>query len=79
VSGNFSRKENDMGKQTERWRAEDQGDYWYINTCGHVMPHIETGSFKDWSRYNFGNYFQTQELAEEMLQKLKMLLISSNN
>lgn len=51
---------------------EEQKEYWYINEYGSVMKAESYGrdTIYDKSRKNFGNYFETKEEAEKVVEKL---------
>ena len=57
-----------------RWRAKEGEDYYYITGRGHVVGDEEGGLPEDIERYEFGNYFRTQEQAEEAAKRVKEAL-----
>lgn len=57
-----------------RWRAKEGEDYYYITGRGHVVGDEEGGLPEDIERYEFGNYFCTQEQAEEAAKRVKEVL-----
>lgn len=56
------------GKSGERWRADYEGEYWYID------GDIQLDNDKNWGcdeyRFNIGNYFKTEEEACKVLDKI---------
>lgn len=52
-----------------RWRAERGCEYWFIRTEGRVDDYKDDYDNGDNERYNFGNYYQTQSLAQEASDK----------
>ena len=55
----------------QRWRAENNKNYYYINEIGEIYTAKERFHPLDDSRYEIGNYFKTQKKAEEVLEKLE--------
>lgn len=55
-----------------RWRAKGGGKYYYF--CGHrEICADRDGHYKiDTGRYNLGNYFKTEEEAENVVEKIKI-------
>lgn len=57
------------------WRATSIGKtYYYVTDDGDVLNDEEKFTILDAKRYEFGNYFQTEEEAEEYLNKIIKLL-----
>ena len=48
---------------SERWRADYNGSYYYIDSGGNVIHSCDCEDEDDY-RYNTGNYFKTKEEAE---------------
>lgn len=48
-----------------RWRAEDRYRYFYIDSCIKVGSSADFRCIEDNERWEVGNYFQTEEEAEE--------------
>lgn len=58
----------------KRWRAEEGGDYWVVLCDGRVGMSSE-GLFRDDNaRYEFGNYFRTEEQAKDAAESIKAAL-----
>ena len=57
-----------------RWRAEDDKIYFCIHNQGIVMVDKEGGFCIDKNRHEFGNYFRTEEQAEEAAKRMKEVL-----
>lgn len=55
----------------QRWRAENNKTYYYINEIEEIYTAKEIFHPLDDSRYEVGNYFKTEKEAEEVLEKLK--------
>ena len=56
----------------KRWRAEEGGIYWFIDTdfSGKVRDLWDQRSTDENVRYNLGNYFKTKEEAEKVKEEL---------
>ena len=48
----------------ERWRAENGGEYYYIDCNGDILVDVETFDETSDFRYSVGNYFKTKEKAK---------------
>lgn len=57
----------------KRWSAEIGHSYYYITARGLVEAKTEAGLDLDNSRYEFGNYFRTEEEAEFEVERLKVI------
>ena len=57
-----------------RWRAEDGKEYYYVGNQGILMVDKEDGVCADKNRYEFSNYFRTQEQAIEAAKRVKETL-----
>jgi len=60
--------------EPERWRAEEDKEYYYVSSDGTIQMGKEEFTRIDKLFYEFGNYFQTKEKAEEVLQTFKQVL-----
>lgn len=58
----------------KRWRAEKNGEYWYVNPMLQVDKCHDTYYDDDDKCYNIGNYFRTREEAEEIADRFKEML-----
>ena len=54
------------------WRAEEGYNYYYINSNGEVFSDVDGRFGIDDSQYTFGNYYHTEELAEQDAKELKL-------
>ena len=54
----------------KRWRAEKGDAYFYIFNNGHIDKYLEKNDDTDNFLYDIGNYFKTEEEAEEYKKKL---------
>ena len=52
---------------TKRWRAKCGKNYYYIDNFGMVNCSIDIYSVVDDIRYNLGNYFETKEEAQRVI------------
>ena len=70
----IEKKIEDLEKQESevRWRAREGEKYYYF--CGHgEICADRDGPYKiDTGRYNLGNYFKTEEEAENVVEKIKI-------
>lgn len=62
-----------------RWRAEKDGTYYFMNTFGEVESSTELNDYMDNKRHMFGNYFKTEEECLEAMKKVKDIFLNSNN
>lgn len=69
-------KWNDEKKRVEkiRWRAEEGGGYYSIDTDIEVWKYFEDNDTCDNKLYNALNYFHTKEQAEEVAKRIKEVL-----
>lgn len=58
----------------KRWRAEKGGVYYVIAILGDIASLIENNTKFEEKLYRIGNYFQTEEEAEQKLKEIKNLL-----
>lgn len=63
----------DDSPKPKRWRAKKGEQYWYISSCEVCMDRDFRGDYVD-KRHDVGNYFRTEEEAEEMAVKYKAML-----
>ncbi|MEG0919423.1 MAG: hypothetical protein RSE61_05765 [Anaerovoracaceae bacterium] len=54
----------------KRWRAGIRGGYWFTSDEGYVLDSTEQEDRIDEFRWATGNYFETEEQAEEYRKKL---------
>ena len=54
-------------KTAKRWRAENGGEYWFLNTLSEIICSEEDNQNSDNFRYASGNYFKTKEEAKRYL------------
>jgi hypothetical protein len=67
----------ETGKEIKpfRWRAEQNEDYYTIDSTMLVIESIECGDRYDNGRYESGNYFKTIEEAKEAVKQIKKILL----
>lgn len=58
----------------KRWRAKNGEKYFYIMTDMSVTDDTEANWYYDYSRYESGNYFRTEEEAEKVAAQFKEIL-----
>lgn len=72
-------------KPVKRWRAKENGHFYYVDSGGTIFKIIDGCFDKDNYRYNAGNYFKTEQEAENykekllIYQELKDLALELNN
>ncbi|WP_299267060.1 hypothetical protein [uncultured Leptotrichia sp.] len=54
-----------------RWRAETGGNYFYIDDYCGISSDDDWDYDEDKARYDFGNYFETEEEADKYLEYMK--------
>ena len=57
-----------------RWRAPENHKYWYCSNNLEVVKITDCGYNCDYKMYNCGNYFRTEEQAEEAAKRVKEVL-----
>lgn len=55
----------------KRWRAEYESLYYYITNFSEVTERIELYYYEDNIRYKNGNYFKTEQEAQEYMEYMK--------
>ena len=63
-----------MEMEKIKWRAKKYSSYYFINAIGKVINDEEDFSKVDSDRFEIGNYFKTEEEAQEYADKFKELL-----
>ena len=58
------------GKSVERWRAEYEGEYWFLDDSGDIIEEDDSDWSCDCYRYQIGNYFKTKEEALKYSDKI---------
>lgn len=66
------RKEAEAQKKQEEWKFGEK--YFYVSPSGRVIQEMFTEHRTDIARKNFGNFFRTRERAEQVKEKMRMLL-----
>lgn len=59
----------------KRWRADEEGLYWFVGNEGEVYEDLENREHIDNGRYELGNYFRTEAEAEKAVEWLKALTV----
>lgn len=65
-------KEAEMQKKQEEWKFGEK--YFYVSQSGRVIQEMFTEHRTDITRKNFGNFFRTRERAEQVAEKMRLLL-----
>ena len=65
-------KEAEMQKKQEEWKFGEK--YFYVSQSGRVIQEMFTEHRTDIARKNFGNFFPTRERAEQVMEKMRLLL-----
>ena len=65
-------KEAEAQKEQEEWKFGEK--YFYVSQSGRVIQEMFTEHRTDITRKNFGNFFRTRERAEQVKEKMRMLL-----
>ncbi len=65
-------KEAEMQKKQEEWKFGEK--YFYISQSGRVIQEMFTEHRTDIARKNFGNFFPMKERAEQVAEKIRLLL-----
>ncbi len=63
----------EVGDERE-WKPKFDEKYWIINSAGEVLEEICCQLFIDEQLFAYGNCFQSRELAEEALAKVRLVL-----
>lgn len=62
-------------EKPKRWRAENGGEYYYLNRHLNISSTVNYRTIGDTNRYFIGNYFQTKEQAKEAAIIIKKALL----
>lgn len=57
-----------------RWRAKVDEKYFYIDSGFECAYHYEAGDSIDDNLYGLGNYFKSEQLAKQAIEKIKLIL-----
>lgn len=55
-----------------RWRAKEDENYYYFTSCGEIYADCDGYCDTDNRRYELGDYFKTEEEAENVVEKFKI-------
>ena len=69
----IEKKIDELEKQTNgaRWKAQKNKRYYCFDSCGEIQEDCDN-CYVDTARYEFGNYFETKEEAENVVEKIKI-------
>lgn len=59
--------------ESTRWRANKGEKYWYVDNTGNVYSLRERNDRTDEAYYQYGNYFKTEEEAQEKANEIKYI------
>lgn len=63
---------NSLAELNEEWEDyKDPKEYWYMNDGGRIKAINDANDKEDVARKEIGNYFDTREEAEKVVEKLK--------
>ena len=62
----------EKSKKCKRWRADIGEEYYYIFSNGDIDYTSERDGKASANHYDLGNYFQTKEEAEKVVEKIKI-------
>lgn len=65
----------ELPEEYKRWRADDGGDYYFVDDEGDIDFREERNRYYDDGRYKMGNYFGTYGEAENYANYLKALAV----
>lgn len=70
----IEKKIDEIEKQESkvRWRAKEDEIYYYFNVFGEIRANRDGRYKMDADIYNLGNYFKTEEEAENVVEKIKI-------
>ena len=57
---------------TKRWRAEEDEEFYYVDIDGQVDSCTDYYDEEEDDQYEIGNYFETEEEAEKVADKIKI-------
>ena len=61
-------------RKPKRWRAKNGEGYWRLNVMGEAVIAVEHNTDVDNDGYNFGNYFSTEEEAQQAADVIRKTL-----
>lgn len=64
---------NSLTPPIKRWRAEKDGNYYFISAGGKLCLDRENKVIEDGMRYAIGNYFKTEEEGFFEIERLKVI------
>jgi hypothetical protein len=62
-----------VGIKKGLWKPENGNGFYYIDSDGDVMGYLLVGDYNIYDEIAIGNYFQTKELAQKQIDKLKAI------
>ena len=76
-NGSFSLGEEcngDLMIKEKPWRADYDAKYHFVTSSGSIGTDTEYGALSDDKKYEFGNYFKTEEEAQIVLSEIREVL-----
>ena len=70
VSKDLQDLKDNTPEKNVRFKVEEDGGYWYLDDYGDVSFDSDITTYKDYFRYNIGNYFETEKEVETHKEKL---------
>nr|DAU23562.1 MAG TPA: hypothetical protein [Caudoviricetes sp.] len=78
LKAEFLEKLEELQKEAEAQKEQEElkfGEkYFYVSQSGRVIQEMFTEHRTDIARKNFGNFFRTRERAEQVAEKMRLLL-----
>ena len=65
--------------EPKRWRAERTCQYWYISTYFRPHSSLDYPYDRDNKRFEFGNYFRTEEQAQKVADEIQQIFKKHKN
>ena len=66
------KEQNEIKEDYKRWRAQEDKDYWYIDSDCEIYKEFDRNDDYDNARYIIGNYYKTEEEAKKVVEKIKI-------
>ena len=64
----------EKSEEPKAWKPENGENYWYVDDAGEIIETSWDNYRSDQLYYNLGNCFPTEERAEQVAEKFKILL-----
>ena len=60
-------------EESKVWKPKKGEKYWCIYSAGNILDDTNDNTKTDEDRFSIGNYFKTEEEAQQMVEKLKVI------